>query len=72
MRLKSLSLGYTLPNKWTSKVKLQSLRVYFAATNLYTLSKLSKYGLDPEAPSGMSGYYYPQMKTYSFGLNISF
>jgi hypothetical protein len=72
MRLKTLSVGYTLPNSLTNKIKLGNLRVYLAGTNLFTLSQLSKFGLDPEAPSGMSGYYYPQMKTYSFGLNISF
>jgi TonB-linked SusC/RagA family outer membrane protein len=46
LRLKSLRLGYTLPQEWTSKLTLRNLRVYLQATNLFTITKYS--GLDPE------------------------
>jgi len=53
LRLKSLRLGYTLPQTVASKVKLQSVRLYVQATNLLTFTKYS--GLDPELnSSGMS------------------
>ena len=71
LRLKTLSLGYTLPGKWLQWAKFGSVRVYVAGTNLVTFSKLMKYKIDPEANSGTGGYYYPQMRTVTFGLNIS-
>ena len=70
LRLKSLSLGYELPDRMLSKVGITKLRLYLAGTNLFTVSTLNKYGLDPEAPAIYS--YYPQQRTYSIGLNFSF
>lgn len=70
IRLKNLSVGYELPNNLLSKVGITKLRVYLAGTNLFTLSNLNKYGLDPEMPSMYT--YYPQQRTYSIGLNCSF
>ena len=73
LRLKAFSLGYNVPEKWIQKAKLSQLRIYVAGVNLLTFDKLKKYGLDPEAPSGMSGsFYYPQQRTVSFGINVSF
>ena len=46
LRLKSLRLGYTLPQQWSSKLTLRNLRVYVQASNLFTLTKYS--GLNPE------------------------
>ena len=70
IRLKTASLGYELPERVLSKIGLTKLRIYLAGTNLFTISSLSKYGVDPEAPNIMR--YYPQQRTYSFGLNLSF
>lgn len=72
LRLKTLTVGYNLPAKFMTKARLQGCRIYFAANNLFTLSGLNKYGIDPESPSGMGGMYYPQQRTLSFGLNVSF
>lgn len=72
LRLKILSVGYNLPSKVLSKIKVEKARVYVSGTNLLTFDRLNKYGVDPEAPSGQAGFYYPQMKTISFGVNISF
>jgi TonB-linked SusC/RagA family outer membrane protein len=72
LRLKNVALGYTLPKQWTLKAGIEKLRLYVSGTNLLTLSTLNKYYIDPEAPSGSVGYYYPQQRTISFGLNINF
>lgn len=71
-RLKNLAIGYSLPKDIVSKVKISNLRIYIAGTNLLTFSKLNKYCIDPEAASGSGGYYYPQMRTFTIGLNVSF
>jgi TonB-linked SusC/RagA family outer membrane protein len=71
VRLKTLTLGYNLPAKWLKPVYLRNVRLYVAGTNLFTLSGMKKYHVDPEAPSGAAGYYYPQMGTFTFGLNVS-
>lgn len=71
VRLKVLSAGYSLPAKWLDKIYFKQVRIYVAGTNLLTLDKLKKYGTDPEAPSGFSGLYYPQQKTFSAGINLS-
>ena len=71
LRLKNLQLGYTLPSDITRKFFVQNLRVYFSASNLFTISSLSKLGIDPEAPSVNNGYY-PQQRVFSFGLNVTF
>ena len=49
LRLKTLSIGYNIPNNWLKSMGVEGLRVYFAGTNLLTLDKLKKYGVDPEA-----------------------
>jgi TonB-linked SusC/RagA family outer membrane protein len=77
LRLKSLALGYNLPHGLLSKANIKNLRVFVAGTNLLTISSLSKYDIDPEAPTfnngtqGEGGYYYPQQRTVSIGLNVT-
>ncbi|WP_291600886.1 TonB-dependent receptor [Bacteroides sp.] len=69
VRLKTLQVGYTLPSKWTAAAGIKKVRAYFAGGNLLTLSHLKH--LDPEMP-GVNQGYYPQQRTFEFGLNISF
>lgn len=70
LRLKNLQLSYTLPKEVFRPGRgLDRLRVYFAGTNLFTLSAF-KY-LDPENP-GINNGYYPQQRTFSMGLDITF
>ena len=70
IRLKNLTLGYTLPTKWTQKVNISRVRVYFSGDNLFTISGLYKYyNIDPE---GLGGQSYPLQRSYSFGLNVTF
>ncbi|MDX9882654.1 MAG: TonB-dependent receptor [Prolixibacteraceae bacterium] len=71
LRLKTFSLGYNLPKLLMQHVGIENLRLYIAGTNLFTISQLNKYTIDPEGKSGWTGYYYPQMRTITLGLNLS-
>jgi hypothetical protein len=71
LRLKSINFGYNLPQRWMKNAGLEQCRIYVAGTNLLTFDKLKKYAMDPEAPSGQSGLYYPQQRTISFGINLT-
>lgn len=74
LRMKTASLGYNLPKRWLDKTGFSQVRIYSAGVNLLTFSKLGKFGIDPESPSqgGQVGWYYPQQRTISCGVNISF
>ncbi len=73
LRLKSASIGYELPQKWLEKINFTRFRLFVSGTNLFTLSNLSEYGVDPEIPGNVGVVkYYPQQRTISFGANISF
>lgn len=71
-RLKVLQLGYTLPQNITRKALISKLRLFVQAENLFTITGYS--GLDPEVGTrnGFDGGTYPQARTYSFGLNLTF
>ncbi|MCF2487409.1 TonB-dependent receptor [Dyadobacter sp. CY347] len=73
MRMKNVQLGYTLPKSLLSKVKIAAFRVYVSGDNIFMLfNSLKKYGNgDPEFLSG-NGSAYPNMKTMSFGVNLTF
>lgn len=70
LRLKNLQLGYTLPRSVLDKIKLQNCRIYFQASNLFTITKYK--GYDPEVSSGVDYGNYPQSRTFIFGLNITY
>lgn len=70
LRLKTAQLGYTFPSKWMNKIGIKNLRIYVEGSNLFTLSHLTKYNIDPELPSVNNGYY-PQQRVMSVGLNIT-
>lgn len=71
VRLKSLVLGYTLPQQWTMKAKLQKVRVYFSGNDLWELTSV-KDGFDPEMGETSQNSGYPFCRTWSFGINIGF
>ncbi|MCR5547585.1 MAG: TonB-dependent receptor [Bacteroidales bacterium] len=68
-RLKNLAIGYTIPERLTKKVGVSKFRIYAGGMNLFTLSNISKYGVDPES-TGTIGHSYPQQYTMSLGCNI--
>lgn len=70
-KLKNLTFGYTLPEKWIRKAKMKALRLYASLDNLCTITNYS--GLDPEAGlSGLDYGVYPSARTYMFGVSVKF
>lgn len=87
VRLKTLTLDYTIPEKLTKKAMINKLRIYLTGENLFTWSPMFKYTtmFDPEViengdsdfHSGTStsmgdGYSYPMLRTYTLGLSLTF
>ena len=78
LRARNVQLGYTLPQNLTKKFFVQRLRIYAQAENLFTLTRYT--GCDPEVSGG--GSYgteagidrgvYPQNRTFSVGVNLTF
>ena len=81
LRLRNLTIGYTLPDKLIDKIKFKKARIYFTGNNLLTWGEAAKRNLDPEI-NPASGVYYngpagdgsvtSALKMYSLGLQISF
>ncbi|RAV28075.1 SusC/RagA family TonB-linked outer membrane protein [Sinomicrobium soli] len=70
LRLKSLSLGYTLPESLTSRLRLDHLRVYIQGYNLLTWTNYT--GLDPEFAAGSYNMgSVPQSRSYTLGIQAS-
>lgn len=82
LRLKNLTVGYTLPQTWTRKAYIERVRVYFSADNLCELINNSNAPLDPEINgaglgstdygNGTWGRIDPLFRTMSFGLQVTF
>jgi TonB-linked SusC/RagA family outer membrane protein len=72
-RLKSVQIGYNLPKNLLTKAKISALRVYVSGDNMFMLfNNLKKYAAgDPEFLLGNGGGY-PNMRTMSFGANLTF
>lgn len=79
IRLKNLTLGYTLPVDFVDRLNLRNVRVYFTGLNLLTFTDYK--GWDPEVNTdftagnitlGTDFYAAPQARTYTFGINIGF
>lgn len=68
IRLKSVELGYTVPEAISKKAFISNLRVYFSALNLFTLSKFKEWDVE----MGGNGFNYPIQSVYNIGLNINF
>lgn len=73
LRLKNITLGYTLPQSMTEKINISRVRFYLSGDNLYEWSALRKY-FDPEAVTNEThfGYVYPFSRQVVFGLNVTF
>jgi len=86
LRLKNLTIGYTIPEAITKKVNIASLRIFVSGENLTEWSGVKKF-YDPEAINDVtdkinpasstsrgigSGYAYPFQRRYSVGLNMTF
>lgn len=69
LRLKNIQIGYNVPSKVLTKTPFSAINVYLAGSNILTFSHFDY--VDPESQSVSNGPY-PQQKTYSLGLNVSF
>lgn len=73
LRMKELTLGYTLPQSVMGAIGLKgsTIRVYFNCENVFTITDYT--GIDPEVGNfGLDGGTYPTARTFSFGLNLNF
>ena len=68
VRMKSLEVGYSLPDSLLSKTPLKLVRIYFSGSNLFKISDFDLW--DPEM--GSNGLGYPLQRVYSLGLQITF
>jgi len=73
LRIKTIQIGYTLPNDVVAKAGLSKTRLYLTGENLLTFTKYT--GYDPEIGGGVFGIdkgYYPQARTVMLGVNLQF
>lgn len=70
LRLKTFQIGYSLPKNFIRSIGFTSFRIYAEGSNIFTVSELTKYNIDPEQP-GVNNGYYPQQKTFSLGVNVT-
>ena len=83
IRLKNLSLGYSLPQQALARMKITAFRIYATGQNIWTYSPMYKItrNFDPEVISGSDpeinggggdGFSYPMQKSYTLGVNVTF
>ncbi|WP_215224588.1 SusC/RagA family TonB-linked outer membrane protein [Echinicola shivajiensis] len=69
LRIKNITVGYTLPESLTQRIKVDRIRVFATGENLYEFSSIKKF-VDPEAVNAGSSWAYPFQRKISFGVNI--
>jgi TonB-linked SusC/RagA family outer membrane protein len=75
VRLRNITLGYTLPQNITDALTISKLRLYVSAENLYTFTRYK--GYDPEIgggvfDNGIDRGIYPQARTIMTGISVTF
>lgn len=68
LKIKNVTLGYTLPNKWLKKISVKDLRIFVSGDNLYTFTDYP--GIDPEFSDTMN--YYSSLRQLTFGVSLKF
>lgn len=69
LRLKSLSLSYTLPSRWTRKAQMENVRLFVSGSNLLTWTSYKN--VDPEQPiNGIPTFAFPTLRSVTFGIEI--
>jgi TonB-dependent starch-binding outer membrane protein SusC len=75
IKCKNITLGYRVPDRILAKARMHALRIYATVSNAFIITKYS--GMDPEIGSwnplqaGWDGGYYPQPRTYTFGVSLN-
>ncbi len=84
LRLKNVTIGYTLPRRWTGKAGITNLRVFAVGENVFEFSEVRKFfdpettnintNINPSVAGTRSGHglTYPFQRSYSFGINATF
>jgi hypothetical protein len=74
LKIRSLTLGYTIPKKLLNKTFLSNARVFMEAENLYTFTAKDYIGMDPAgvAATGIQWWNYPQSRSFIFGVTVGF
>lgn len=76
LRIRNITIGYDLPEKWISKARLKRVNIYCSGENLGFIYSSSFIKYDPDFLSNMSGLFttstsgYPPLRYYSFGIKI--
>jgi TonB-linked SusC/RagA family outer membrane protein len=70
-RARTIELGYSVPRTMLQRIKIQRLRIYANAYNLFSLDNLHQYGVDPETIDD-NGLQFPQNRVVNVGLNLTF
>lgn len=71
LRLKNIELGYNMPLEWCKKIYAQKVRIYLTGLNLLTFTKIDHWDAEKFADDA-ENFNYPQTKSYSIGLNVTF
>ena len=79
LRLSSLTIGYSLPDRWLKKAYIKTARIFFTGSNLFCVTPYS--GADPEVDTrtkinplatGVDFSAFPKSRAFNFGVNLSF
>ena len=73
LRISNLTVGYTVPKRWTEKALIQKLRAYISVDNLYTFTASDFVGYNPEtSANGVIAWQYPATRTFIGGIQLTF
>lgn len=70
LRLKNLTIAYSLPKTWMDAVKMKDVTLHFTGRNLLTFTSFN--GVDPEYEGNVVQMMYPNTRQFEFGLEVSF
>ncbi|MCM1293798.1 MAG: hypothetical protein NC230_09515, partial [Bacteroides sp.] len=70
LRLKSLTLSYSLPKNIVNKIDLSDVKFSFTGRNLFTITSFT--GYDPEIAASVMKFWFPNTRQFEFGVEVSF
>ena len=68
LKIKGVTLGYTFPERWMSKIHVKNLRLFFSGDNLYCFTSYPN--VDPEYPA--KDNFYSSLRQFTLGINVGF
>ena len=70
LRLKNLTVAYSLPKTWLNAIKMSDIQFHFTGRNLFTITEFT--GIDPEYEANAVHFMYPNTRQYEIGVEVSF